>query len=150
MTCTDGFEGSDKVFLFEFTMPLDGTRGFNADMPALWFLNARIPLTQQYGACSCWPACGEVDIFEVLDSGDIKCKSTVHSNVPGGASDWFARPTNAPVKAAAIFDGETGSISVRVLPADTDFGAALSRSVVESWVQGDNSPTSSHFVVGGY
>jgi hypothetical protein len=32
---TDGFDGADKVFLFEFSMPMDGTSGFNADMPAI-------------------------------------------------------------------------------------------------------------------
>lgn len=31
----DGFDGADKVFLFEFSMPMDGTSGFNADMPAI-------------------------------------------------------------------------------------------------------------------
>lgn len=32
---TDGFDGADKVFLFEFSMPMDDASGFNADMPAI-------------------------------------------------------------------------------------------------------------------
>ena len=26
--CKDGFDGADKVFLLEFAMPMDGTKGF--------------------------------------------------------------------------------------------------------------------------
>ena len=62
---SDGFDGADKVFLMEFSMPMDGTSGFNADMPAIWMLNAQIPRTLQYGnaACSCWESgCGEFDV----------------------------------------------------------------------------------------
>lgn len=58
----DGFNGADKVFMMEYSMPMDGTSGFNADMPAIWMLNAQIPRTLQYGnaACSCWiTGCGE-------------------------------------------------------------------------------------------
>lgn len=44
-----GFDGGDKIFLFEFSMPSDGTTGFEADMPAIWMLNAEIPRTLQYG-----------------------------------------------------------------------------------------------------
>ena len=54
----DGFGGADKLFAFEFEMPLDGDRGFEGDQPALWILNALTVLTEQYG-CSCWPSCGE-------------------------------------------------------------------------------------------
>jgi len=47
---TDGFDGADKVdkvFLFEFSMPMDGEAGFEGDMPAIWALNAKIPRTLQ-------------------------------------------------------------------------------------------------------
>lgn len=35
LTRTDGFAGADKVFLFEFSMPMGDKTGFNADMPAI-------------------------------------------------------------------------------------------------------------------
>lgn len=68
-----GFAGAQKAFFFEFQMPNDGTSGWNQNMPAIWALNAKVPRTQQYGACSCWDSgCGEFDIFEVLDPGNIR------------------------------------------------------------------------------
>ena len=45
----DGFSGAQKVFLLEFSMPLSNSTAFNGDMPAIWLLNAQIPLTSQYG-----------------------------------------------------------------------------------------------------
>lgn len=45
----DGFSGAQKVFLLEFSMPLTNSTAFNGDMPAIWLLNAQIPLTSQYG-----------------------------------------------------------------------------------------------------
>lgn len=57
----DGFSGAQKVFLVEFSMPLIGSATFAGDMPAIWLLNAQIPLTSQYGtnaACS-WYVCLE-------------------------------------------------------------------------------------------
>ncbi|KAJ0160966.1 putative pga52 -like protein [Colletotrichum tanaceti] len=133
-----GFKGEDSVWLFELNMPLDGTTGFNADMPALWFLNARIPRTAQYNKCSCWPECGELDVLEVLAPGDTKCKSTFHSNVPGGSSDYFERPTGEPIKVAVVLDGDSGQVSVKILDDDVDFSIGLSRSQVESWLSADS------------
>ncbi|KAK5001862.1 target of Sbf, partial [Cryomyces antarcticus] len=40
-----GFDGAHKAFFFEFSMPLDGNRGTNGDMPAIWMLNNQIPNT---------------------------------------------------------------------------------------------------------
>jgi len=60
-----GWEGANKAFFMEFTLPQDGQTGFNANMPAAWFLNGQIPRTLQYGKpeCSCWTSgCGEVDV----------------------------------------------------------------------------------------
>jgi hypothetical protein len=68
MMSPDGFDGPDKIFVAEFQMPLDGTEGFNADLPAIWLLNANIPRTLQYGKaeCSCWQSgCGEFDVSPV-------------------------------------------------------------------------------------
>ena len=103
---TEGFAGGHKVFLFNFKMPLDGNRGFNGDMPAIWALNGAIPRTAQYNSCSCWPKCGEVDMFEVLAKGDTKCKSTFHLANGAGSSDYFDRPTN---KYMTVADWVTGN-----------------------------------------
>ena len=104
-----GFSGSQKLFLFEFSMPMTNKTGFNADMPAIWLMNAQIPLTSQYGEnpdCSCWTSgCGEFDIFEILDSGNIRCKSTLHMAPAGSSSDWFQRPTQNAITVAVVFHG---------------------------------------------
>ncbi|QUC17950.1 uncharacterized protein UV8b_02191 [Ustilaginoidea virens] len=130
-----GFSGANKVFLFRFKMPMDGNRGFNGDMPALWALNSRIPRTAQYNACSCWPACGEADFFEVLASGDTKCKSTFHLANGGGSSDYFDRPVDKFIKAAVVFHEATASVSIKILPDDTDLSAkGFDDATVMKWV----------------
>lgn len=133
---TEGFAGGHKVFLFNFKMPLDGNRGFNGDMPAIWALNGAIPRAAQYNACSCWPACGEVDMFEVLAKGDTKCKSTFHLANGGGSSDYFDRPTDKFMKAAVVFDEDAAAVSIRVLPDNTDFSKGLDDQTVANWVTG--------------
>ncbi|KYK54682.1 hypothetical protein DCS_06642 [Drechmeria coniospora] len=135
-----GFGGADKVFLFEFMMPMDGTKGFNADMPALWTLNSRIPRTAQYHGCSCWQSgCGEFDIYEVLATGDHKCKSTLHLTQGGGSSDWFMRPTTTFIKIAVVFDKNTAAIAIHILPDDTNFSEGLDDATVKSWLNGPAS-----------
>ena len=132
-------------------MPLDGSKEFpNGDMPALWFLNSKIPRTQQYGACSCWKGgCGEFDAMEVLLAGEKRCKSTIHSNNSGGASDFFERPVGAPIVAAVIFDGPSGAIAVKVLDGLTTFPTSLTKDQVQGWltVPSGDDPSSSHFIV---
>ncbi|ELR07172.1 target of Sbf [Pseudogymnoascus destructans] len=138
-----GFDGADKVFLLEFGMPSDATSGFNADMPAVWMLNAQIPRTLQYGeaSCSCWTTgCGEFDIAEVLMSGDKRCKSTLHTNAPGGSSDYFARPTSGTVKLAVIFNGADGTANIQKLSDDATFPASLTANQVSTFL---NSVTGS-------
>lgn len=143
---TEGFSGGDKIFLLEFSMPLDGRGGFNGDMPAIWGLNGRILRTSQYGSCSCWATgCGEVDIFEVLAPGDTKCKSTLHIADGAGSSDYFERPTGRPIKAAVIFEEATASISIVMLPGDVDFAETLDAQTVEAWASGDGLASSSLF-----
>lgn len=129
-----GFSGSSKLFLLEFSMPYSNNSGFNMDMPAVWILNAAIPRTQQYGSCSCWPDCGEWDIFEILDSGNSRAKSTVHvgGDRSGGHSDFFERPSGKTIKAAVLFDGEKSEGRIVVLSDDTVFNA----SIADSWVVG--------------
>lgn len=132
-------------------MPLDGNRGFNGDMSALWALNARIPRTAQYNACSCWTSgCGEADIFEVLAPGDTKCKSTFHLANGAGSSDYFERPIDKFIKVATVFDEKTASVSIKQLPDDTDFSEALDDEIVRSWISGGGeSKASSLFQLGG-
>lgn len=131
----DGFDGASKLFLLEFGMPLSGNTGFNGDMPAAWILNAQIPRTEQYGNCSCWSSgCGEFDVFEVLDSGDQKCKSTWHGLKAKGDSNWFQRPVSGTQKAAVVFDGTTGTAHIVLLPSDTSFDTSISEGTVAGFL----------------
>ncbi|KAG4440986.1 hypothetical protein IFR05_003550 [Cadophora sp. M221] len=98
-----GFDGSDKIFFIEFGMPSDGKTGFEGDQPAVWLLNAKIPRTQQYGGCSCWPSCGEIDIAECLSVGSHYMKSTIHADASGGDSDYFNRPVIGTTTIVTIF-----------------------------------------------
>ncbi|KID75300.1 Protein TOS1 [Metarhizium brunneum] len=145
-----GFGGANKVFLFEFKMPSDGTRCpagtrpgspgcANPDMPAVWALNAAIPRAAQYKGCSCWgTGCGELDIYEVLAPGDSKCKSTFHMANGAGSSDYFKRPTDEYIKVATVFHEETASVSIKKLSDDVDFAKGLDDETVLSWL---NRPT---------
>ncbi|KAL9130502.1 MAG: hypothetical protein Q9217_001322 [Psora testacea] len=134
-----GFGGSHKVFLLEFSMPLTGKSGFNGDMPAIWLHNAQIPLTSQYGTnpdCSCWTSgCGEFDLFEVLDQGDMRCKSTLHMAPAGGSSDWFQRPTNETITAAVVFAGKSEVAVIRMLDDGQDFDETLPDQTVDGWIK---------------
>ena len=140
---TDGFSGDRKIFLFEFSMPLTSSSSFDGNMPALWLLNAQIPRTSQYGTnpeCSCWTSgCGEFDIFEVLDSGDTRCKSTLHMAPAGGSSDWFERPTSGSITAAVVFAGDSEVALIKVLDGEQNFGATLQNKMVEGWMKEESS-----------
>lgn len=136
-----GFGGDTKMFVFEFTMPSDGSKGFNADMPAIWALNAKIPRTLQYGesTCSCWKTgCGELDLFEILHSGSDKLIAHLHSGQGsngsgyggGGSQDYFERPTDKSIKAAVILTGK--EIVIKIV--DDDFDAVLSSNTVDGWL----------------
>ncbi|KIY03366.1 uncharacterized protein Z520_00057 [Fonsecaea multimorphosa CBS 102226] len=130
-----GFDGASKLFLLEFGMPLSGNTGFNGDMPAAWILNAQIPRTVQYGNCSCWSSgCGEFDVFEVLDSGDQKCKSTWHGLNALGDSNWFQRPISGTTKVAVVFDGTSSTVCIVILPDDTSFDTSISEATVAGFV----------------
>ncbi|KAK6074778.1 hypothetical protein SCUP234_08066 [Seiridium cupressi] len=138
-----GFAGADKVFLFEFTMPLTGNTDWNCDMPAIWLLNAKIPRTQQYGDCSCWGSngrgCGEADLFEVLATGDTKAKSTFHFLNALGSSDYFDRPTSDYIKLAAVFRSSDSTASIKVLDSSVDFSSSLTADTVDSFIVEDSS-----------
>lgn len=138
---TEGFSGSNKIFLFNFKMPFDGNTGFNGDMPALWALNGRIPRTGQYSGCSCWKTgCGEVDIYEVLATGDDKCKSTFHLTNGAGSSDYFKRPADKYIKVAVVFCERTSSVAIKQLDDTFDFGSSLSDETVRNWIKTMSTP----------
>ncbi|KAI1448684.1 putative TOS1-like glycosyl hydrolase-domain-containing protein [Annulohypoxylon stygium] len=138
-----GFEGADKVFLAEFTMPLSGKTGWNMDMPAFWMLNGKIPRTGQYSKCSCWSGdnaspqqggCGEADIIEILATGDTKAKSTFHFAAGTGDSHYFNRPTTSPMKVAVVFQASSSTASIKVLDDSFDFSTSLTSDQVEDLI----------------
>ncbi|KAK9374793.1 putative TOS1-like glycosyl hydrolase-domain-containing protein [Lipomyces chichibuensis] len=140
----EGFTGDTKLFLLEFSMPSDTSSdaSYNIDMPAVWFLNGKIPRTQQYGSCSCWNSgCGEFDAFEVLSTGSQYLTTTLHTwqgtdNTygGGGTSDYFTRPTDSTMKAAVLFDGNSQSIYLLELDSSTNFDDSISADLIAQWL----------------
>lgn len=143
-----GFGGVKKIFMFEFKMPMDpgSNEQINADMPAIWLLNAQIPRTLQYGngKCSCWSSgCGEFDIFEVLNSGNRWLTSHLHSGQGsrdpsgsyggGGTPDYIMRPIDEYMKAAVVFDEDT--ITITVLKDDVSFDSFITQDIISSWIK---------------
>ncbi|OTA99405.1 hypothetical protein M426DRAFT_41474, partial [Hypoxylon sp. CI-4A] len=135
-----GFEGADKVFLAEFTMPLSDSNDTDKNMPAYWYLNGKIPRTGQYSSCSCWAGdnaspqeggCGEADIIEVLHPGDTKAKSTFHFAAGTGDSHYFDRPTESPMKVAVVFQASSATASIKVLDDDFDFSTSLTSDQID-------------------
>ncbi|KAI1809767.1 TOS1 protein [Poronia punctata] len=119
-----GFAGASKVFIVQMTMPLSGKTGWNMDMPSYWLLNAAIPRTGQYTSCSCWQGdfaspldggCGELDVLEILSSGDCRGKSTFHFANGVGDSHYFDRPTEGPITLALVTDPNSASVSIKEL-----------------------------------
>ncbi|KAF5100778.1 hypothetical protein D0Z03_000755 [Geotrichum reessii] len=143
-----GFGGVKKIFMFEFKMPMDSgsNEQINADMPAIWLLNAQIPRTLQYGngKCSCWSSgCGEFDIFEVLNSGNKWLTSHLHSGQGsrdpsgsyggGGTPDYIMRPIDKYMKAAVVFDENT--ITITVLKDDVSFDNFITQDIISGWIK---------------
>jgi hypothetical protein len=129
-----GFSGPSQLFLIEFSMPLSGVPDEkHGDTPGAWMLNAQIPRTQQYGGCSCYPACGELDVFEVLMPGYTKCISQWHGNQGGGTPSWFDRPTKGTIKIAVILDGSESSAKIVVLNDSTSFEMTMSAADVSGF-----------------
>lgn len=144
-----GFGGSNRMFLFEFSMPHDSSfTTINQDMPAIWMLNSQIPRTLQYGSptCSCWTSgCGEFDIFEVLNTGNTFLTSHIHSaqgasssstvtGGGGGTSNYFARPTSGTMKAAVVITDDAQSMSIIRLDPNTNFDQDITPDVVQGWL----------------
>ena len=130
-----GFDGSQKAFFFEFSMPDSGESTTDiydpVNMPAIWMLNAQIPRTLQYGNedCSCWSSgCGEFDMFEVLAPGDQRAKSTLHGNKAGGDSNYFARPESGTIKVAMVLNDD--NIHIKILDNSVDFPSTMDESTI--------------------
>lgn len=145
-----GFYGSTKMFLFEFEMP-EATDDTNTthNMPAIWFLNAKIPRTSQYNAntsCSCWASgCGELDIFEVLNSSKpLQLDSTIHDYQGTGdietgleASDYFTRDTSGTMKGGVVFTSDR-KITV-FMDSDMSIDESIDASDVSNWISDASS-----------
>ena len=122
-------------------MPYTGSRAWNADMPAVWALNANIPRTEQYGNCSSWATGGgEWDILEVLESGSNQATTTFHgSNSKSyGFPEYFERPADGTIKVAVMFDGSSQSGIIQILDASTDFEEAIDQNTVNGWLSSAN------------
>ncbi|KAJ2905699.1 hypothetical protein MKZ38_004566 [Zalerion maritima] len=144
-----GFDGADKVFIFEFTMPLDtscDSTSDNCNMPAIWMLNSLIPRTGQYSSCSCWTSgCGEFDIYEVLYPGDLRAKTTFHTNTPGGSSDYFVRPTDDYIQVAVVFDSDSNKVGVKQI-SNFEYPDSLSKEDVTEML-GDSDSNVATFAI---
>ena len=152
-----GFDGEDKAFFFEFNMPNDGQNASNpydpANMPAIWFLNAQIPRTLQYGPpdCSAWTTGGgEFDVFEVLTSGYTMAKSTIHANKAGGDSSYFVRPESGYIKLSVIMSGN--NFHLKTLDDDVSFDDVISserlNGLVDSCMDASNDKVSIYSLTG--
>lgn len=140
-----GFSGKTKMFLFEFEMPeANVSLEYYYNMPAIWFLNAKIPRTSQYGSdasCSCWNSgCGEIDIFEVMNSSTTnQLYSTIHDYQGSGdinngmqANGYFSRDTGSTMKGGVVF-GTNGTISIFMLES-LQISESLEANSVTSWI----------------
>ncbi|KAM9915426.1 hypothetical protein OXX80_014050, partial [Metschnikowia pulcherrima] len=137
------------MFLFEFEMPeANVTSEYYYDMPAIWFLNAKIPRTSQYGSdasCSCWNSgCGEIDVFEVMNSSTTdQLYSTIHDYQGSGdinngmqADGYFSRDTSSTMKGGVVF-GTDGTISI-FMSDNLEISDSLEASSVTSWISSDD------------
>ncbi|GEQ66496.1 hypothetical protein JCM33374_g159 [Metschnikowia sp. JCM 33374] len=147
-----GFSGAAKMFLFEFEMPeANVSSEYYYNMPAIWFLNAKIPRTSQYGSdssCSCWNSgCGEIDIFEVMNSSTTdQLYSTIHDYQGTGdinngiqANGYFYRNTSSTMKGGVVF-GTDGTISI-FMSDGIEFSTSLKTSLVSTWISQNKEVT---------
>jgi Putative TOS1-like glycosyl hydrolase (DUF2401) len=143
---SDGFGGGTKVFLFEFIMPKEkkpkgNIPSYSYDIPAIWALNAKIARIQQYDKCSCWPGCGELDLFEVLPGLPSAAKTHYHSHQGGefgggGNVNYFARPYDKAIKLAAVLINK--EVHIVKIPDNVQFDKTLTETLVAGWAKGIN------------
>ncbi|KAF3938435.1 hypothetical protein ABW19_dt0202190 [Dactylella cylindrospora] len=153
--CYKGWDGDNKVFVFEFTMPTDtknaGNIYGNSNMPAIWSLNSRIGRTLQYPADpknSCWNSgCGEFDIWEVLywdTPASQYMTSTLHSaqgspgntgKGGGGTCDYFKRPTDSTFIGMVSYLSD-GTITIQKLDSFDYPEYITTDDIKEGWSSG--------------
>lgn len=122
-------------------MPRDTAgSGISGDLPAIWLLNAKIARVAQYGTkggeCSCWPACGEFDVFEALtgtasEPARDMMKTHVHcaqGSTCGGNMDYFGRPLQDTIKMAVVLTGS--NMYVTKLDDKTTFDKVLPENLL--------------------
>ncbi|CAM9016574.1 unnamed protein product [Wickerhamomyces anomalus] len=148
-----GFNGTTKMFLFEFQMPEETSQDEDSfdyyDMPAIWLLNAHIPRTSQYptnGNCSCWGSgCGEFDIFEVMNTTEANhLFSTIHDyqgtdNIQTGlqAQGYIERSTSSTMKGGVVFSSD-GKATV-FMSNSTSIDGTVSASDINNWISSASS-----------
>lgn len=152
ITAKKGWAGSYKIFAFTFKMPRDlSATGQNADLPAIWLLNGRLPRTLEYPAgkpqCSCWSSgCGELDLWEQTSASNGQLSNQLHygkktnggAQGGGGSTQNFKRPTDEYVTNLAIFDGS--SIYLKTV-SNFDFPSSIDEDTVKSWLSGSPEVT---------
>ncbi|KAI0645019.1 putative TOS1-like glycosyl hydrolase-domain-containing protein [Trametes meyenii] len=136
-TANHGWAGS-KFFVFTFDMPSPPTQ--DPEVPAIWALNAQIVRAAQYG-CNCRgvgpKGCGEVDLLETVAGTDPdQAISEIYSpkGATGTGRSFFARPTGGRVTYGAIFDVQSDSIAVQRYTEWNYAQNAITRSVVEGYL----------------
>ncbi len=87
------------------------------------------------------------DIAEALFDGSTYLKSTLHTNTPGGDSDYLVRPTNGTMKLAVIFNSANATIQIQVLPDNAGFDTSLSAAEVEDMCSDEDDESVSLFIV---
>jgi hypothetical protein len=87
------------------------------------------------------------DIAEALFTGSTYLKSTLHTNTPGGSSDYFNRPTGGTMKIAVVFSASSSTINLQVLPDNTNFSTSMTASEINGMCSQTPSNLVSHFSV---
>jgi hypothetical protein len=108
----------------------------------LFFPLAPLPTSQLLNA-----SLSRLDIAEALFDGSTYLKSTLHTNTPGGDSDYLVRPTNGTMKLAVIFSSTNATIQIQVLPDNTGFGTSLSSQEIEDMCGSEDDESVSLFTV---
>jgi hypothetical protein len=68
-----------------------------------------------------------------LTPGETRCKSTLHGNVQGGDSNYFARPTSGTIKAVLIMSDN--NIHIKILDnGDSSFGPSVSGNILSNLI----------------
>lgn len=142
-----GYDGTVKMFLFEFEMPQENNGNediINYNSPAIWLLNAQIPRTSQYSMnsnCSCWASgCGEFDIFEIMNNThSTELLTTIHDyqgtdNINTGIiiPGYIERNFNSVMKGGVIFDNSGNAVVF--MSNSTTFNNTITAATANGWI----------------